>query len=80
MQKIKKGNGFSFGKELRKGIIEQEKNEGNGKEFYDLNKMKNIKIVSNKTTVDYKKQSFIYDFLSSMRQKVNDPLGKRKRD
>ena len=50
------------------------------KEFYDLNKMKNIKIVSNKTTVDYKKQSFIYDFLSSMRQKVNDPLGKRKRN
>ena len=50
------------------------------KEFYDLNKMKNIKIVSNKTTVDYKKQSFIYEFLSSMRQKVNDPLGKRKRD
>ena len=36
--------------------------------------------VANETTVDYKKQSFIYDFLSSMRQKVNDPLGKRKRD
>ena len=50
------------------------------KEFYDLNNMKNIKIVSNKTTVDYKKQSFIYEFLSSMRQKVNDPLGKRKRN
>ena len=50
------------------------------KEFYDLNNMKNIKIISNKTTVDYKKQSFIYEFLSSMRQKVNDPLGKRKRD
>ena len=50
------------------------------KEFYDLNKMKNIKIVSNETTVDYKKQSFIYEFLSSMRQKINDPLGKRKRD
>ena len=50
------------------------------KEFYDLNKMKNIKIVSSRTTVDYKKQSFIYEFLSSMRQKVNDPLGKRKRD
>ena len=50
------------------------------KEFYDLNDMEDIKIVSNKTTVDYKKQSFIYDFLSSMRQKVNDPLGKRKRD
>ena len=50
------------------------------KEFYDLNNMKNIRIVANKTTVDYKKQSFIYNFLSSMRQKVNDPLGKRKRD
>ena len=50
------------------------------KEFYDLNKMKNMKIVSNETTVDYKKQSFIYEFLSSMRQKINDPLGKRKKD
>ena len=50
------------------------------KEFYDLNKMKNIKIVSSKTSVDYKKQSFIYEFLSSMRQKINDPLGKRKKD
>ena len=50
------------------------------KQFFDLKKMKNIKIVSKETTVDYQKQSFIYDFLSSMRQKVNDPLGKRKRD
>ena len=50
------------------------------KEFYDLNKMKKIKIVSNETSVDYKKQSFIYEFLSSMRQKINDPLGKRERD
>tara|TARA_B100000963_G_scaffold243784_1_gene213453 strand:+ start:4984 stop:5448 length:465 start_codon:yes stop_codon:yes gene_type:complete len=50
------------------------------KEFYDLNKMKKIKIVSSETSVDYKKQSFIYEFLSSMRQKINDPLGKRKRD
>ena len=50
------------------------------KEFYDLNKMKKMKIVSNETSVDYKKQSFIYEFLSSMRQKINDPLDKRKRD
>ncbi len=27
----------------------------------------------------YKKNTFVYDFLSSMRQKINDPLGKRKR-
>ena len=50
------------------------------KEFYDLNKMKDIKLVSSKTLVDYQKQSFIYEFLSSMRQKVNDPLVKRNRD
>ena len=50
------------------------------KQFYDLNKMKKLKLVSKETTVDYQKQSFIYDFLSSMRQKINDPLGKRKKD
>ena len=50
------------------------------KQFIDLNKMKDIKLVASETSVDYQKQSFIYDFLSSMRQKVNDPLGKRKRD
>ena len=49
------------------------------KQFFDLKKMKKIKIVSKETTVDYQKQSFIYDFLSSMRQKVNDPLGVRKK-
>ena len=49
------------------------------KQFYDLTKMKKLKVVTKETTVDYQKQSFIYDFLSSMRQKVNDPLGKRKK-
>ena len=48
-------------------------------DFYDLNKMNDIKIVSNETSVDYQKNSFIYDFLSSMRQKINDPLGKRQK-
>ena len=50
------------------------------KSFYDLNEMNDVKIISNKTEVDYQKSSFIYDFLSSMRQKVNDPLGKRKKN
>ena len=49
-------------------------------DFYDLNKMKELKIVSKETDLDYRKNNFIYDFLSSMRQKINDPLGKRKRD
>ena len=50
------------------------------KQFFDLNKMKKLTVVSKETTVDYQKQSFIYYFLSSMRQKINDPLGKRKKD
>ena len=49
------------------------------KDFLDINDMKKIKF-SNKTTENkYSKNSFVYDFLSSMRQKMNDPLGKRKR-
>ena len=50
------------------------------KDLIDLNDMKELKLVSAETSVGLSKQSFIYDFLSSMRQKVNDPLGKRKRD
>ncbi len=47
------------------------------KEFIDLNEMNDIAILKRVTEIDYQKTSFIYDFLSSMRQKVNDPLGKR---
>ena len=50
------------------------------KDFYDLNEMNDVKLIKKTTEVDYQKSSFISDFLSSMRQKVNDPLGKRKRD
>jgi len=50
------------------------------KTFYDLNKMQNLKVSKNTTEVNYQKNSFIYDFLSSMRQKVNDPLGKRRKN
>tara|TARA_B100001063_G_scaffold245763_1_gene282395 strand:- start:38 stop:502 length:465 start_codon:yes stop_codon:yes gene_type:complete len=49
------------------------------KEFIDLNQMNDLEISKKITSIDYKKSSFIYDFLSSMRQKVNDPLGKRKK-
>ena len=39
--------------------------------------MKNIKIVKNTTASQKTKNSFIYDFMSSLRQKINDPLGVR---
>ena len=47
------------------------------KEFYNLNDMNEIKIVEATTETGFQKNSFIYDFMSSMRQKINDPLGMR---
>ena len=49
------------------------------KEFFDLTKMQDLKFAKQTTEGQYKKNSFLYDFLSSLRQKINDPLGKRKR-
>jgi outer membrane protein assembly factor BamE (lipoprotein component of BamABCDE complex) len=49
------------------------------KEFLDLTKMQDLKFAKQTTKSQYKKKTFLYDFLSSMRQKINDPLGKRKR-
>ena len=48
------------------------------KEFFDITDTNNIKFSKRETSVDYSKRSFVYDFISSMRQKINDPLGKRK--
>ena len=47
------------------------------KDFYNLNDMKKINIVKNVTEGNLSKNSFIYEFMSSMRQKMSDPLGVR---
>ena len=47
------------------------------KDFYDIEDMKKIKVVEETTGIIFARKSFIYDFLSSMRQKINDPLGQR---
>jgi outer membrane protein assembly factor BamE (lipoprotein component of BamABCDE complex) len=47
------------------------------KKFYNMDDMQNIKITQDTTESGFKKSSFIYDFMSSMRQKINDPLGQR---
>ena len=47
------------------------------KKFYNKDDMEKIKIVKKTTQTGFTKTSFIYDFLSSMRQKINDPLGVR---
>jgi len=49
------------------------------KEFLDLKSMKELKFTEQTTENQYKKNTFVYDLLSSLRQKINDPLGKRKR-
>ena len=55
-----------------KGLLEK-------KQFLNMNDMNKIKFAENTTEVSYNKNSFVYDFLSSMRQKINDPLGKNKK-
>tara|TARA_A100001015_G_scaffold287707_1_gene357757 strand:+ start:620 stop:1093 length:474 start_codon:yes stop_codon:yes gene_type:complete len=48
-------------------------------DFYNIDDMKKINFDKDKTSITYGKRSFIYDFLASMRQKINDPLGVRKK-
>tara|TARA_B100001027_G_scaffold164856_1_gene117024 strand:+ start:459 stop:929 length:471 start_codon:yes stop_codon:yes gene_type:complete len=48
-------------------------------DFYNIDDMKKISFDKDKTNISYRKRSFVYDFLSSMRQKINDPLGVRKK-
>ena len=47
------------------------------KEFYNKEDMNKINVTKNVTGENFKKNTFIYEFMSSMRQKINDPLGKR---
>ena len=47
------------------------------KKLYNIGEMENINLSTATTESTYKKDTFIYDFMSSLRQKVNDPLGRR---
>ena len=49
------------------------------KDFLDINKMNDLDFSNKSTSKKYSKNSFVYSFLSSMRQRLNDPLGKRKK-
>tara|TARA_B100000795_G_C22440349_1_gene301615 strand:- start:55 stop:519 length:465 start_codon:yes stop_codon:yes gene_type:complete len=75
---------WSFGKNkiiVNNVLVLEINNKGllNKKEFLDVNKMEDIKFTNKTTATMNKKNTFVYDFLSSMRQKINDPLGKRKK-
>jgi len=45
--------------------------------FVNKDSMNKLEFSEDFTQMKYTKKSFIYDFLSSVRQKINDPLGKR---
>ena len=47
------------------------------KDFYNMDDMQKIKVTEETTEASFARNSFIYDFMSSMRQKINDPLGVR---
>ena len=47
------------------------------KEFYNKDDMNNLDISKNETGKNYVKKNFVYNFMSSLRQKINDPLGQR---
>ena len=83
-RKISTGNLYQLGKrriKVNNVLVVEVDNRGIlvKKDFYNLNDMNDINLVTNVTEVDYQKTSFVYDFLSSMRQKINDPLGKRQK-
>ena len=47
------------------------------KKFLDKEDMKEINFSKKTTDIKYADKDFIYDFLSSLRKKINDPLGKK---
>ena len=47
------------------------------KTLYNQENMNDLKISKDITGKKFKKNSFVYDFMSSLRQKINDPLGVR---
>ncbi len=48
------------------------------KKFYDKEDMQNINFDEDTTNINYSKKSFIYNILFSLRQKIDDPLGKKR--
>ena len=83
-RKISTGKLYRLGKEklIINNVLVLELNDMGllaSKKLYKKDDMKNLQFTENSTDPAYRKRSFVYDFLSSMRQKINDPLGKRKK-
>ena len=48
------------------------------KDFYTMKDMNNIKVAEDKTDVLSQKDTFVRSIINTLRQKINDPLGKRQ--
>ena len=48
------------------------------KKFYNIEDMKKMKFDETVTEINQSRKSFIYNFLYSVRQKIDDPLGKKR--
>ena len=48
------------------------------KKLYNKNDMNEINFDENITGINYSKKSFIFNFLNSVRQKIDDPLNKKR--
>ena len=81
-RKISTGSIFKLGKEklIKNNVLVLEIDDFGllaDIKFYDKNTMNDIEFISTSTDSAYKKRSFVYDFLSSMRQKINEPMKKK---
>jgi len=48
------------------------------KKFYNTDQMNDLKITKKTTASLYKKDAFIYDFIRTLRRKIEDPIGQSK--
>ena len=48
------------------------------KQFYNTDQMNDLKITKKTTASLYKKDAFIYDFIRTLRRKIEDPLNQSK--
>ena len=55
----------------KKGLLKK-------KTFYDLNNMNDLDFDKNLTQTGYEKNSYVYSVLTSLRQKINSPIKRKK--
>ena len=49
------------------------------KDLKNIKDMKNLEFNPNETSIGFRKRTFVYDFVTTLIRKINDPLGTRKK-